>query len=134
MRNPNSIAKEIAREASQAAPLKRKLDGVEVGDIVYIGTHRDVLRPAQVEKVGKIHITAGGKKYAIQDGIRAGDAGGGGYIRAHPYSDTLRDAYEFDTLKRAFETELVAYRNNSGRMTKENLMAVLRALNPEAWK
>ncbi len=132
----NTIGKEIAREAARKAPLKGKLEGVKVGDIVYVGTHRDVLRPSQVEKVGKIHITAGGKKYAIQDGIRAGRDGAGswGFIRAHPYSDDLRNAHELDILKSTFETELAAYRNNSGRMTKESLLAVIRALNPEAWK
>lgn len=118
---------------------KDALAAVKVGDTVFVGSHREILKPAQVEKVGKIHLMADGKRYAIRDGIQAGRntsrAGMAyGYIRAHPYSEKLRDAYALDCLKKKFEHELAVFRSKPEAQTQERLLAVLRALNPEAWK
>lgn len=117
-------------------PSSDKLAGVKVGDTVFVGTYREVLRPVQVEKVGKIHIVADGKKYCIRDGIQAGKmtraSMGYGYTRAHPYTEALRDAWELERLKKQFESELVAFRNKPGRQTIETLKSAIKGINPEA--
>lgn len=118
-------------------PSPDKLAGVGVGDIVFVGSYRETLRPTQVEKVGQIHLVAGGKKYAIRDGIQAGRPAtrasmAYGYTRAHPYTDALRDAWDLYRLKEDFERELAAYRNTPGRQTAESLKAIIKAINPDA--
>lgn len=133
----NSIKAEIAREARRSYPIGWKLAGVTPGDIIFVGHHREVLRPVQVEKVGKVHVLAGGVKYSAQTGIRAGkysSHSGYGYTRAHPYSDALNDAWDVHNLKAKFEQELAIFRAKPELQTKERLLAILRAMNPEAWK
>ncbi len=131
----NSIKAEIAKEARRSHPIGWKLAGVTPGDIVYVGSGRDVPREVQVEKVGKIHITAGGMKFSVETGIKAGPSPRGmGYTRAFPYSETLRDAWELHCLKAKFEHELAVFRSKPENHTKDSLLAILRILNPEAWK
>lgn len=131
----NSIAKEIALEARRSHPIGWKLAGVCVGDIVYVGNGRDILRPAQVEKVGKIHLTASGVKYSIETGLMAGKPERGmGFTRARPYSDELHEKYALHKLKGEFDRQLAVFRSKPEAMTKETLTAILRIINPEAWK
>lgn len=117
-------------------PSTGKLAGVKVGEYVFVGTFRDVLRPEQVETVGKIHIMAGGKRYAIRDGIQAGKmtraSGAYGYTRAHVFTAALWAAWELHRLKSRFEKELVAFRNDPGRQTIDTLKAAIKGINPEA--
>ncbi len=114
-----------------------KLAGVMPGDLIFVGHRHEIPKPVQVEKVGKLHLTAGGARYAIRDGIKAGQGprpNAYGYIKAQPYSDELQAAYNLSNLKWMFEKELMAFRADPARMTQNRLMELIRVMNPEAWK
>lgn len=120
------------RNAGQPSPdRERALEGVKAGDSVYIGRGGD-LRPHTVDSVSKRAIVCGPNKYNIQSGRFMG---GDGWTRNYAHKETpdLKAAEDLRQLRNTFERELTLWRGKPENMTREPILRVLRALNPEAW-
>lgn len=132
MRNTNTIGKEIQREAAR----KASLEGVKVGDEIFVGRPGGIPLPFMVTNVGTIYLSAGGFQYHIIDGSRVHKSTGvTDYITtATPETKELREAYEIFQLKSQVSREWGAFQAKPDLHTKKNILEILKAINPEAWK